>query len=466
MDKQSSRKSLRVGLATVIFSVVGCGSGSNLNRIWGSDQSTESKMVEAKIAYDKGDFSHAIRLTSGLLELNPDHEEAAILQGYAYVSEGGLDPFRVASCLINLSSSSSTSKGATDTSGSSSRCRTPSSGSTAGLISMDDPLESWFTADSSTSSSSSSNGDSSTLKKLQSGLLSITDEDYAKLNKGEFTGTSGLFLEGNKLLIPAEVSEELRSSVGILSNLSSAVKAVCRFVNDNEAVKSDAARYQGYGCDLTHYSRKNAAKAHYLWALSHLGEALTFTSVVLYSTGEGSTYNFQKASAALSAQANTSVDKVVAQVEEVQSAIGLVFDTENTNSMISQTLYDLNAVSGAFDAIAGLPDSVKKEISKIIDGVKTVGKTISGAGGETKALKTRLLESVTTAVAKKTSETIASVVKQAGGPTDPNAITPDVVAGLDPASREQIGKLCSSYDALTKDSPAATIAASKPKACG
>ena len=464
MGLGSSRKNLHVAVATGLIWVVGCGSSSNLNRIWGYEPSAETQLSEAKQAYDRGEFAKAIGLTSSLLEANPDHEEAAIVQGYAYISQGGLDPFRVASCLISQSSTSTTrSKSSTATN--STRCNSTST-TASGLISIDDPIEAWLTADTSTGASSSTSDDSSVLKRLQSGLLTLTPEDYSKLKKSDFTSTSGLFLGDNSLIIPAEVSEDLRNSVNILRNLSSSVKSVCRFVNDSSSVKTDSDRYKSYGCDLTRYTRRNAAKAHYLWALSHLGEALTFTSVILYNTGSGSTYNFQKASSALVAQSSGSVDKVVAEVEEMQQAIAAIFDTENSNSMISKTLYDLNATSGAFDAIAGLPDSVKSTIAKIIEGVKTAGKTISGSGGETKALKARLLDSVTTAVAKKMNETITSVVKASGGPSDPNAITPAIVQSLPTAQREQDTKLCSSYASLTKDSPTDKAAASKPKACG
>jgi hypothetical protein len=462
MGLGSSQKYLHGAVATGLIFVVGCGSSSNLNRIWGYEPSAETQLSGAKEAYDRGDFAKAISLTSSLLEANPDHEEAAIVQGYAYISQGGLDPFRVASCLISQSSTS-TSKSSTSTN--STRCNSTSA-SASGLVSIDDPIEAWFTADTGSGTTSSTSDDSSVLKKLQSGLLTLTPEDFSKLKKGDFTSTSGLFLGDNSLIIPAEVSEDLRDSVNILRNLSSSVKSVCRFVNDTSSVKTDSDRYKGYGCDLTGYTRRNSAKAHYLWALSHLGEALTFTSVILYSTGGGSTYNFQKASSTLAAQSSASVDKVVAEVEEMQQAIAAIFDTENSNSMISKTLYDLNATSGAFDAIAGLPDSVKSTIAKIIEGVKTAGKTISGSGGETKALKARLLDSVTTAVAKKMNETITSVVKASGGPSDPNAITPAIVQSLPTAQKEQVTKLCSSYASLTKDSPADKAAASKPKACG
>jgi hypothetical protein len=447
-----------MGLVSLLAALWGCGSGLNTNRIWGFEDSTESKLLDAKVAYDRGDFAGAINLTSQILELNPDVEEAAILQGYAYLSQGGLDPYRVASCLTSLSGSSSTSNSSSATS---SRCSSAQKSTGSSQVGFDDPIELWFAADTNTGSTSSSSSDSSVLTKLQSGLLSLSDEDFAKLKKEDFQSSSGLFLGETSILIPAEVDDNLRNSVGILKNLNNAVGSVCRFVNDTSALKPDSTRYTGMGCEPTSISRKNATKAHYLWALSHLGEALTFTSVILYNKGDSSSYNFQRASTKLQNVSTTSVDTIVSQVEELQKAVSLVFDTENPKSMISKTLYDLNSTSAAFDAIAGLPDSVKQQITKILDGVKTVGKTIGGAGSETKALKTRLLDSVTTNASKKVNETIAAVAN-----TDANNVTPEVVKKLDASKQAQVSKLCASYDSLTKDSPADKKAAGKPKACG
>lgn len=446
-----------VGLASLLAALWGCGSGLNTNRIWGYENSTESKLLDAKVAYDRGDFASAISLTSQILELNPDVEEAALLQGYAYVSLGGLDPYRVASCLTSLSSSSSSNS----TSTTSGRCGASQKSTGSALVTFDDPIELWFAADTNTGSNTSPSSDSSVLTKLQSGLLSLSDDDFAKLKKEDFQSSSGLFLGETSILVPAEVDDNLRNSVGILKNLNSAVGSVCRFINDTSALKPDNARYTGMGCDPTSVSRKNATKAHYLWALSHLGEALTFTSVILYNKGDSSSYNFQRASTKLQNVSTTSVDTIVSQVEELQKAVALVFDTENPKSMISKTLYDLNSTSAAFDAIVGLPESVKQQITKILEGVKTVGKTIGGTGSETKALKTRLLDTVTTNVSKKVNETIASVAN-----TDANNVTPEVVKKLDASKQAQVSKLCTSYDSLTKDSPADKKAASKPKACG
>jgi hypothetical protein len=450
------------GFASLLVALSGCGSGLNTNRIWGFDQSTESKLVDAKVAYDKGDFSGAINLTSQILEINPDVEDAAILQGYAYVSLSGLDPYRVASCLTTLSSSSTSTSNSNAGSTSSSRCKSAQQSVGSSLVSYDDPIEVWFAADANATptSNSSSNNDTNVLRKLQAGLLSMSEEDFAKLKKEDFSGSSGLFLGENTIIIPEEVDDELRESVGILRNLNNAVKSVCRFVNDTTALKVDSSRYKALGCELTSISRKNATKAHYLWAISHLGEALTFTSVILYNTGDSSSYNFQRASTKLQNASTSSVDTIVSQVEDLQEAVAAVFDTENSNSMISKTLFDLNSTSGAFDAIAGLPDSVKQEITKILEGVKTLGKTISGSSGETKALKTRLLDSVTTTASKKINDTIGAIAN-----TDPNNVTPEAVKKLDAAKQAQVAQLCSSYDSLTKDSPADKIAASKPKAC-
>jgi hypothetical protein len=134
--------------------------------------------------------------------------------------------------------------------------------------------------------------------------------------------------------------------------------------------------------------------------------------------------------------------------------------------MISKTLYDLSATSAALDAMVGLPESVKSQITKIIQGVKETGKTLTGVTAQSKALKTRLLDNVTTTVAKKIDDSIKAVVSN-GQPVDPSkTVTAEDISKLPADKQAQVKNLCNSYDGLTKDSPADKKAAAKPKACG
>jgi hypothetical protein len=342
----------------------------------------------------------------------------------------------------------------------STRCQPASGKAGSALQFFDAPIESWFTANTNTGSTSSSSSDSSILTKLQDSLLSVTDEEMAKLKKQDFSSTTGLFADA-PLVVPVEVDETVRQNVNILNNLNNAVKSVCRFVNDTTEIKADADRYDRViGCESTTFTRRNAAKAHYLWAISHLGEALTFTSVILYNTGDTSSFNFQRASSKLQSASITSVDTVVAQIDELQAAVAAIFDTDNPKSMISKMLYDLSATNGAFDAIVGLPTSVKTQITKILDGIKTTAKNISGTGGEAKALKSRLLDTVTANITKKINEAIGTVAQ-----TDAASVTPEVVKKLDASKQAQVAQLCKSFDSLTKDSPSDKKTAAKPKAC-
>jgi hypothetical protein len=444
-----------------------CGSSTNLNQIWGDDNAADSLLLEAQSAYDRGDFNKAEKISSNLVERSPDHEEAAVLLGYIHLSQGGFDPYRVASCLIEISSPSSNSKNE-------SNCNSKGS---ATLKMVDEKvselIDTSFYAEKSDnysfmeSASSDSSDVTDLLKKLQSGLLNLTSEDFADLQEKQFEGTSDIF-KSNPILVPKKVTDELRAKVFVLEKMNQVIKNVCRFVNEDTEIKSDSERYKKMGCTLTSQPRKVSAKAHYLWAVAHLAESLIYQSVILYDTSSSSTSNIQAASDALNNYSGD-INRYITAVSDLRSALDSVFDTEDPSSMISACLNDLTSVNGAFAAIVGMPDGVRQQLSKIMEKIKELAKNIGGSSSQsnqTRALKSQMTEKITEKVASQTNEAVAKVIEsKTGKKVDPNSVTPATVEKLDANEKQQIKSLCTTYDNLAKDFPNDKKSTSKPKAC-
>src|SRR5690606_17192388 len=124
-------------------------------------------------------------------------------------------------------------------------------------------------------------------------------------------------------------NDELRAQVHTLNYMNKAVKAVCRFVDTS--TKSDVdSRHGADDCTLpAGQNRKQTAKAHFLWAFSHLTEALVYQSVLLYSGSNSAkdSSNFQQASANLDAYEGN-FDGFVNAISDMKGAVDTVFATD------------------------------------------------------------------------------------------------------------------------------------------
>ena len=444
------------------FLLMACGSRTNLNKIWGNDEAADSLMAEAKSAYDQGNFDHAEKLATQLVARSPDHEEASVLLGYVYLSQGGLDPYRVASCLIEMSDSSVSSKV--------SKC----GATTSATLSMVEEKVAEFVDTSYSEKNQNFQGDSSDssdisglMKKLQAGLLNLTQDDFKELQEGEFAASSEIF-KTNPIIVPKKVDENLRNKVFILNKMAQVVKSICKFVNEDDDIKSDKDRYMALGCKLTDQPRVAPAKSHYLWAIAHLAEALVYESVILFDTSSAASSNFQAAADSLNNYSGD-ITKYVMAVTDLKNAMNSVFDTSDPSSMITACLNNLSSVNGAFAAIVGLPTGVRDQLSKIMAKIKDTAKSIGGAptqNNQTKALKNQMTDKITQKVGAQTDEVTAKLIEsKTGKKIDSNKITPAAVENLDEKGKDQIKTLCTAYDNLSKDMPSDKKAASKPKGC-
>lgn len=418
-------KVLGLFLSTILL--CSCGTKSNLNQIWGGDdEGTDSKLAEAKAAYDAGDFDRSENLTSEVLTRNPDNETAAVLLGYTLLSRGGIDPIELARELIALSDTSKT-------------------GSTAAAQLADD-------------TSSSSSSATSTLSQLGS-LINLSDDDFDSLAEKTFDSASNdgseptLFASAtNALLVPAKISDELRAKVPVLDYMNRAIKTICRFVDNGTKVESEP-RHADPNCAQTSAPRKKTAKAHFLWAFSHLTEALVYQSVILYSSLASGVSNFQAASDVINTKNyGTDIAGFVSEVTEMKNAVDSVFDTSSADSMITGTLLNLDVVNRAFGAISGLPAGITSKISQSLTQLNKVSEALgeTGVQGNTNALKGQMTEKFATVVGEKITTVSASNPVLAGKTYKQVSDDATIPAEAKTTALAQVASMCNSYDTLAK----------------
>lgn len=428
----------------VSTAVAGCGSSTNFNQIWGGDDDGgDTLLAQAQADYDRGDFDSAEDKTTKLLDRNPDNESAAVLLGYTALSKGGIDPYTLARALNKLESSKK--KAATPTT-------TPEAGG-----SLADSAE------------KKTNDTSSTLQELGT-LINLSAADFDKLSEKQFDNNGApraLFGDDNTLRVPAQVTDDLRAKVPVLTQMNKAMHAVCRFVSDT--VKTDDPRHKAADCQPSQGPRNELAKAHFLWAFSHLTESLVYQTVLLYQAAGQTETNFQKGAAKVN---NASVSDAaaltafVANVDELNNAVNAVFDTDSETSMIRNTLTSLTAVNLAFGEIAGLPEGMKKRIANVLTKINTLGDTFGGGtSNNTKALKGQLTEKFTKDLGAKIDSAVTQQLQDV--PVENNQQFEDAHTNglITDENYNNVKSMCTSYDDLTGSLDPAKKTGSKPAAC-
>ena len=430
-------------MATVLLA--GCGSKSNINQIWGgNDEGADSLYMEARAAYDRGDYDAAEEKAQKLVDRNPDNEDAAVLLGYIYLSSGGIDPFRLAREMIALSTPTTT---------------TPTDKADGGV------LQGPSAEDSDAEAEDDTNDATSTLQKLGS-LINLSETDFTNLQKEPFTGTTGLFTD-NPLIVPKDVTPDLRQQIEVLKAMNAAIMAVCRFVDDSVKIEGDT-RHADANCVKVDGPRNNPPKAHFLWAFSHLTEAMVFQSVLLYSTAENGDSNFKAASDKLnnsSFDGDAGVAEFTSKVTELKTASDLVFNTTSNDSMIASTFRALDAVDKAFGALSGLPEGITKRITGAMGKIREVGTKLGGEGstGNVTALKGQMTDKVSKTIGKKVDDVIT---KKLGEPTTVTGVDALPLSDAQKTTmKEQITDMCASFDALSAGGDPDKIAESKPASC-
>lgn len=431
---------------------VGCGNGANFNKIWGSDEeSLDSLMLRARMAYDQGKYEKAQELGEKVLALNQDNEEAAVLLGYTAMSQGGIDPFTLANNLMNLNS------GAT--------ALTASSGSGFSFDDLEYELSHFdLTTTAAAPAATGATGALSSLNTAMSKLFGLTDADYTTNLGASFSDSAdgAALFKDYPLVTPNEVTDELREKVAVLKYMNKAIKYTCRFVDSavKQPVEQDP-RDTSAACATSTQPHNNSNKAHFLWAFTHLTEAIVYQGVLLY--GKGGTPNInqrvtvvqaQKFGVEAGADAASSITKFVAIVTDLKSAVDSIFAvTPRATGAVTQltaVLSGLNSVTAGFGQLAGMPASITSSIKTATADLLAAGKKLGAATdslGQAQALRGQMVTTVSATVVSKID----------------SAVCDDVKVQCDTVDAEKKTQLCNSYDTLSTG--IAATAKTKPKLC-
>lgn len=381
-----------MALPLFLLAFLGCGEASNINGFIltkNQKNALDVLVYKGQLAYDKGDFAAAEEYADKAYEINPDSEEVAVLTGYVNLSLAGIDAFQLAKGLIDKSSSSS-------------------SGGNAG-----DAL---------------------------SPIAAILGLSAAELSTklGELK-ISSLTTFANFPIIKPSCAEDGRASLDKLTRVNKAISRVCPFVLDAVKIPSDT-RHAAAACVPSKNALRLTSKANFLWAFSHLTEALAFYSVFSYSTTGDSISNLQGRVNAVSALKPTSLTEIQDMVNastELAASIGDVLPVANSGVCVGKSsqmvamLNDLKATTLGFANLPGVPEKLTKSITAAISKVEQFSKDIPNADQASAAQQSALKGQLTKAIAAKLGSKISELKA-----TNPNV------------SAQDITNLCSSFTSI------------------
>lgn len=373
--------SLAVGL-------VSCGEGQNINSFFvakGQKEAIDYLRFKSQAAYDKGDYEEALGFAKTAYDFNPSSEDTSVLLGYIHLSLAGIDTFQLARNMINLSKGVSCSAAATPT-------PTPT------------PTPTSAAAPSSAASTLSSLSCVIGMDENELSVL-VLDGNKTKTATGtEVLGDSTLAtFKSLPVKLPKNATDARLSASKTVANIASAITYICPFVNDAAKAAGDI-RHSAANCPPSTEIRRNGGKAHFLWSIAHLGEAIAFNSIVLY--GPSGTPNIINRATAMSATGASAlgISAFLATIVEFSNVMEVILPSTGTDSMLNAMFNDLNATAGGFGQIAGIPDSVTKSIKDSIAALQATvtkgGDAASQAKNNNSALKAQF-----TATAAKTLDT-------------------------------------------------------------
>ena len=365
----------------------GCGAQSNIIGRTVPDRHKNNffhSLDMAQSLYDQGRLSEARSFAKNAYSIDPESEEAAVLLGFISLSLAGGDPFSIAKGLIKAENDRKKAAEAGEA----------STGDTLGAIK--DAV--GFTTDE--------------IESL--GNKEISDELYP-------------------VLLP-KCAEDVRANVQRLIYVTEAIATVCPFVDVNARIETDTRHL----CGSTTRPRNLQNKAHFLWAFTHLTEAVAFNAVLTYTNVNSieKKTNLEKRVEkvqAIDTSAAGNLDSLLKSMESIQGTVNAIFPADGScsdafpTSQLEATLNDMLAVDLAFGKIVGIPSGIANSILKVVAKIKGVGDT---------DFSTKLA-SIKGDFTKKVSAGIATKVDQ---------LAADPAVPLDPAKKAQ---LCAILDSIS-----------------
>ncbi|MGE0171751.1 MAG: hypothetical protein AB7T49_03165 [Oligoflexales bacterium] len=325
-----------------------CSSGSNFNQIFvaqGQKDSFDYLMEKAQMSYDQGEFNDALGFANKAYKINPKSESTSVLLGYIYLSIAGIDTFQLATNLMESN-------------------------------------------EEKTSLAEEKKDAPDALTKL-AGIIGVSEDDIAKLTKDELDGVSGTseiaIFDGMDVVFPISAVEAREGDVPALAQLARSIEMVCPWVNDDVKVtvendkSTDDPRHVDTYCEATTTSRYLSSKAHYLWSLSHLSEAIVFNTVI-----SNNMPNLLKRAEAMSSKDDLDdPGEYIAAVVDLANVTNALLPTDAeaaAESMLTGLFNDLEAVTMGFAALPGMPAKMTKPVSDALEKLKAQAEKIQESG--------------------------------------------------------------------------------------
>ncbi len=379
-------------LFLIVLILSGCGAQSNLIGLTVPERHKNNffhSLDMAQSLYDQGRLIEARKYAQNAYSIDPDSEEAAILFGFIHLSLAGGDPFSLAKGLI--SAESERKKAA----------KLP--GATAGDASTGDTLGAIKDA------------------------VGFTTEEIESLGSKDTTDV--LY----PVLVP-KCAEEVRVNVQRLIYVNEAIRAVCPFVDIDTRNDLDSRHL----CASTEQRRNAQNKAHFLWAFTHLTEAVAFNAVLTYrNTGSlDKRSNLEKRVEKvqlIDTSATGNLDALLSSMASLEKTVSAIFPANGTcsasfpTSQLEATLNDMLTVDKAFGKIVGIPKGIANSILKAVAKIKGVGDT--DISSKLSAIKGDFTKKVSSGLSAKIDQLAA-----------------DPAIPLDPAKKTQI---CAILDSIS-----------------
>lgn len=352
--------------ALLALATSGCGASSNiLGKTAPKEhvESFESLLDLAGAAYDANDLDKALKYAKLAYSYDPDSERAAVLYGFVNLSLAGGDPFALAQAMV------------------ANEAKKKEGADAAGLALAD-----------------GESGTSDQLSALKA-VIGLSNEELALM------GTRDDSDPALPVLIPRCV-EDVRAAIEKMSFLNEAIRAVCPFIDPEARVEGDYRQV----CDPTGKPRNQSHQAHFLWAFSHLTEALAFNVVLTYATVDptGKKSNLELRVDKIKSADTSSPDNLslfmgaLKTIESTLDAIlpeGGVCSPTAPTSQLRATLNDMLAVDAGFARIPGMPPKMKAGIAKAMAKIKAVEG--GGFGAKAKALRGDFTKKMSKGLAEK-----------------------------------------------------------------
>jgi len=370
-----------------------CGD-SNINQFFSSEaqdnMAVDYQLDMAERHYDLGNYSKALEFALKAEKINPNREETGLMLSYIYLSNAGIDTFKIAENMISATNTSGTQEAS---------ALLTDFGSIVGVT----------------------NSDIETNLSLESVVVKVNDQDYTVSQISAIDIFKDL-----PIVIPKTADSARLSASATVASLNLAVSKICPFIESSIVDNTDSRQAT---CGSFAGTRTAIAKSRWVWMLAHLGEAIAFNAVISYTPDSTSlvapssntpTSNIIARGNALN-KYQGNISGFAAAINDYSAALEAIMPTETgtegNTSMIQAMFDDLDAVNKALsekdeNGNILIPTSLSKGITNSITSLKTRTSSITAnaaAGQSTEAIgmKDNLTKKINTTLEAKVESEIA-----------------------------------------------------------